>query len=217
MQNFKPMNSTEFTALINIIVASNSNQQQAIQSALLQAAYATFATDYRTAGENGEPNYDAPHFNAIMDMMENGRGIDVDAIARWINTFAPVQFDKATGCFSINKQKVDVVALYLVSEELRANTFWAWATTARMKAHVHGASDEALYAPVLNWFELDGGTKARAEAAFSSDNVENRIASLIKACIKGGMDDAAELLSRVKNEVVAAAKIAELKHEGAAA
>ena len=215
MQNFKPMNSAEFTALVNGIVSANSNQQQAIQSALLQAAYATFATDYRTAGENGAPNYDATHFNAIMDMMENGRGIDVDAIARWIATFAPVQLDKATGYFSISKQKIDDCAIYQIvdADGSRPAVFWAWATTAKMKAHVYGASDETLYSPVLNWYELDGGTKARAKAAFSSDSLEKRIASLVKDCVKAGLDESAKMLSDLKSEVVSAAKIAELKHQ----
>lgn len=217
MQQFTPMNAEQFATLVNSIVLTNGNQQQAIQSALLQAAYATYTTDYRTAGDNGEANYDAPHFNAIMDMMENGRGIDVDAIARWIHAFAPVQFDKATGYFSINKQKVDALALYLLDADNSANVFWAWATTTSFKARVCGATDETLYAPVLNWYELDGGTKARAMSAFNSENVESRLISLIKACVKGGMDDAAELLSKVKNEVVAAAKIAEVKHAGSVA
>lgn len=217
MQQFTPMNADQFTTLINSIVLTNGNQQQAIQAALLQAAYATYTTDYRTAGDNGEANYDAPHFNAIMDMMENGRGIDVDAIARWVTAFAPVQFDKATGYFTLNKQKVDKLALYMLDADNSVNVFWAWATTAAVKAHVCGSTDETLYAPVLNWYELDSGTKARARAAFNSESVESRLSSLIKACVKSGMDDAAALLATVKNEVVAAAKIAEVKHAGSVA
>lgn len=217
MTKFTPMDAGQFTTLVNSIVLTNGNQQQAIQSALLQAAYATYTTDYRTAGSNGEANYDAPHFNAIMDMMENGRGIDVDAIARWVTAFAPVQFDKATGYFTVNKQKVDKLALYLLDMDASVDAFWAWAITASVKARVCGSTDETLYAPVLNWYELDGGTKARALAAFNSESVESRLTSLIKACVKGGMDDAAELLAKVKNEVVAAAKIAEAKHAGSVA
>lgn len=214
MSNFTPINENDFAILLAGITSVNFNQQQDVQSALLQAAFATFKTDYRTAGKDGGVNYDAPFFNAIMDVMENGRGMDVDAIARWITSFAPVQFDKATGYFSINKQKVDKLALYLLDADASADAFWAWAITASVKAKVCGSSDETLYAPVLNWYELDSGTKARARAAFNSESVESRLGSLIKACVKGGMDDAAALLAKVKNEVVAAAKTAELKHAG---
>lgn len=215
---FKPMNTGEFTALVNSIVLTNGGQQQAIQTALLQATFATFSTDYRTAGNNGEADYDAPHFNAIMDLMEAARGVDVDAIARWINTFAPVQFDKPTGYFSVNKQKVDAMALHALDTDAAANAFWQWATSAKYKARVTGASDETLYAPVLNWYELDGATRARAMSAFTAESVDARLISLIKACVKNGMDDAAATLTKVKNDVVAAAKLAEAKHaDGVAA
>src|SRR5512135_1064334 len=102
MQNFKPMELSEFTALVNNIVLVNANQQQAIQTALLQATYQTYATDYRTAGADGAANYDAPYINAIVSLMEQARGVDVIAITRWIHSFAPVQLEKSTGLFSIN-------------------------------------------------------------------------------------------------------------------
>lgn len=223
MKTFSPMSSAEFTTLINSIVFTNGGQQQAIQAALLQASFATFCTDYRTAGDGNSANYDAPHFNALMDMMEQARGVDVDAIARWIHAFAPVQFDKTTGYFVVNKQKVDALTLYAIDDiyeptldnaPSRVNTFWNWAISATHKARVTGASDEKLYAPVTNWYEFDSNTKARAKASFTSENLETRIKNLIKDCVKGGMDDAAELLTKIKPEAVAAAKLAELKHAG---
>lgn len=213
MSSFIPMEDALFEVLVSGIIATNDNQQQAIQSALLQATFSAFSVDYRTAGKDGGVDYDAPRFNAIMDLLENARGVDVDAIARWITAFAPVQCDKATGYFAINKQKVDKLALYLLENpEDKANAFWAWAITAQHKARKTGANDEAMYSPTLNWYELDSNTKARAKAAFTSNSIETRLSSLIKDCIKTGMDDAAELLMKIKGEAVAAAKMAELKH-----
>jgi len=215
---FKPMNSSELVLLVNGIVATNADQQTGIQTALLQATYHTFASDYRFAGKDGAPDYDAPHLNLIMDMMEKARGVDVHAVAKWITAFAPVQFEKSTGYFTLSKQKVDKLALYLIEdEEERANAFWAWATTASAKAMVTGKDDATLYAPTLNWYELDGATRSRAKAEFGPDSIESRIESLIKACVKAGYDQSAELLAKVKAETVAAAKLKEAEHLQAAA
>ena len=211
---FKPMNEVDFTAQLNTIVIGHKATRGLVQEALCQACYATFAADYRTAGTDGSPNYDAPYFNAIMDVMEQVRGFDIDAMARWIVAFAPVQVDKSTGHFTINKQKVDALALYLLPDETsRTNSFWAWMITPAVKAKALGSADDKLYAPILAWFELDGNTKARAKAEFiSSDSIKKRIDNLIKECVKAGLDTSAELLSKVESEVVAAAKIAEAKH-----
>ena len=210
---FKIMEVNELCGLVNAIVENNSTQQERIQTVLLQACYHTFATDYRCAGKDGTPSYDAPYLNMVLDMLQQARGVDVLAITKWISAFAPVQFDKGTGYFTISKQKVDKVSLYLINndEEERANTFWAWASMPSFKAQVYGKTDTALYAPVLNWFELDRATRAAAKAEFSPDSIESRIESLVKACVKAGYDGSAALLSGIKAEAVSAAKIADAK------
>jgi len=211
---FTPFDSIALRDLLSIIVTANGSQQTRIKTALQQACYLTFATDYRTAGADGAPNYDAPHFNAIMDVMEQIRGADIDAMARWIVAFAPVQIDKATGYFTINKQKVDALGLYLLDDEsTRINSFWSWMIAPSVKAKALGSADDKLYAPILDWWLLDSNTKARAKAEFiSSDSIKKRIDNLIKECVKAGLDTSADLLSKVESEVVAAAKIAEAKH-----
>jgi len=211
---FKPMNEADFTAQLNTIVIGHKATRELVTEALQQACYATFCNDYRTAGTDGAPNYDAPHFNAIMDVMEQVRGFDIDAMARWIVSFAPIQVDKSTGYFAINKQKVDALALYLLEDETtRINSFWAWMVTPTTKARALGSADDKLYAPLFDWFLLDGNTKSRAKAEFiTSDSIKKRIDSLIKECVKAGLDTSAELLGKVEAEVIAAAKIAEAKH-----
>lgn len=114
---------------------------------------------------------------------------EIVKVAQWMHLYAPVYRDKESGTFKVSTNKVKAVSV------VDANSYWAWAVDV-------GA--------ITPYFE-DRAAKEKAEKVFTPDTLDKMLSTIIAASVKGGFDESAALISKIKSEVVAAAK---MKAEG---
>lgn len=193
---FKPLNEIQFLADIVLVKNSRKEQNERIQSMLMSATYDAFCVNHEVSG------YAAPLFNHLSAAFEPMKGEDLDAMLRWMRTYAPVFYSKKDDSFNVKKEEVEKLALYAIAEESeRINVFWTWAV------------QNGLASTANHWYEMVKSKKERIKQAYNEATMEKDVATLCARLTKHQFGAYAKAI----NEAFALAKLEAQAEEAQAA
>lgn len=189
---FKPLNEVQFLADLVLVKASRKAQNERIQHMLMSATYDAFLVD----PEGGD--YNAALFTDFATAFEPMKGEDLDAMLRWMRTYAPVFYSKKDDQFNVKREEVEKLALYAIAEESeRVNVFWAWAV------------QNGLANPANHWYELVKSKKERIAQAYDESTAEKEVKALCARMTK-------HQLGGVASAVLKAFEVAKMERHAAA-
>lgn len=160
-----------------------------IQTLLHSAAFAAYRKDV-SGGD-----FSAPELNHLRSMVIAERSLDITAFDRWVRQFTPCNWHSKNNCFEVSKKKLELAALDALDDVEAQNAYW------ELQSETGG---------LMPWYEMHPEAEAKSVKEMTPEDLERTLLTLSKKLVKGGMDEAAAVIERIKGEAVEAARHAKL-------